>query len=219
MYYGDTISNWMSVIAPNVGNTAAIRLCPVASTPVSVGMTANAPINGTAENCWTWYSSTLNSQDILNTSGSYTINGWLYDPNNPPASPPSGYVPNTPVGAYFMRDTAIQHPSQTPFFGDGNRVDCWPNNFQAISDPPVANLYTGDANIYAHGFQNAPIGRYLLARHGSRPPGAAPRNADITKPLPGSINLCAVDGHAETVKLYDLWSFYWSGMSVPRGQP
>jgi prepilin-type N-terminal cleavage/methylation domain-containing protein/prepilin-type processing-associated H-X9-DG protein len=221
MYYGNTTSNWMSVLAPNLGSSAAIRLCPAASTPVSTanGMAANAPINGTAENCWTWYSPTLNAADILDSSGSYMINGWLYDPDNPAIDPPTLYVPDTPAGAYFRTESAIQHPSQTPMFGDGNRVDCWPNNVQQVSDPAVANLYTGDASIYPHGFQNAPIGRYLLARHGSSPAASAPRNADITKPLPGSINLGMVDGHVENPKLFNLWTYYWSGMSVPRGQP
>jgi prepilin-type N-terminal cleavage/methylation domain-containing protein/prepilin-type processing-associated H-X9-DG protein len=221
LYYGDTVSNWMSVLAANMSQSATVRLCPAASTPVSVanGLTANNPIDGTAENCWTWYAPTLNTPDVLNSSGSYTINGWLYDPNNPADDPPSEYVPNLPAGAYFGKITAVRQPSATPMFGDGNRVDCWPNNFAQLTDPPIPDLYHGDDNIYPHGVQNAPIGRFLLARHGSRPPSAAPRNASLASPLPGSINLSFVDGHVESDKLFNLWTFMWSGQSISKSQP
>jgi prepilin-type N-terminal cleavage/methylation domain-containing protein len=220
LYYGDSeASNWLSVLSANLGQSATVRLCPAASTPVSVlnGLAANQPVDGTAENCWTWYPPTLSAQDVLNTSGSYAINGWLYDPNNPPGGiMPTQFVPNTPAGAYFQKN--IRQPSLTPMFGDGNRVDCWPNNFGPLKDPPIPDLYHGWTPT-TRGVGSAPIGRFLLARHGGGAPGSAPRNADITKRLPGSINLSFVDAHVETVKLYNMWTFIWSGQSVPSGQP
>jgi prepilin-type N-terminal cleavage/methylation domain-containing protein/prepilin-type processing-associated H-X9-DG protein len=220
LYYGNSeASNWLTVLSANLGQSDAVRLCPSANTPVTVanGLTANAPIDGTAENCWTWYTPTLNPQDVLNFSGSYAVNGWLYDPNNPPGGPmPTQFVPDTPAGSYFRKN--IRQPSLTPMFGDGNRVDCWPNNFTQLKDPPIPDLYHGWTTT-SDGVGSAPIGRFLLARHGSGPPSGAPRNANIAKPLPGSINMGFADGHVETVKLFNLWTFMWSGQSVPCAQP
>jgi prepilin-type processing-associated H-X9-DG protein len=37
--------------------------------------------------------------------------------------------------------------------------------------------------------------------------------------IPGMINLNFADGHAESVRLNDLWNYYWSGNSVPQAHP
>ena len=53
----------------------------------------------------------------------------------------------------------------------------------------------------------------LIARHGSTAPGAAPRNvpAGATTVL-GAINMVVSDGHVESVKLWDLNRFHWTGV-------
>jgi prepilin-type processing-associated H-X9-DG protein len=92
----------------------------------------------------------------------------------------------------------------------------------STSDAGCRILYHGDNAQHTAGQPgNSPIGRYLVARHGSFAPGAAPRAASTspTTPLPGAINLSFADGHVELVKLYSLWSFMWSATSVPQGQP
>jgi len=60
----------------------------------------------------------------------------------------------------------------------------------------------------------------MIARHGSRPASAAPRNVDISKPLPGMIDLAFYDGHVENSLLENLWNYYWSAdWVIPRPRP
>jgi hypothetical protein len=42
---------------------------------------------------------------------------------------------------------------------------------------------------------------------------------DISKPLPGMIDLALFDGHAEKARLEDLWTYYWSGGWVVVARP
>lgn len=168
---------------------------------------------------------------MLTNECSYTVNGWLYTPaeHNPPTSDDAEYyMPDVPAGSYFGKASNIQFPATTPVLGDGNWTDCWPNNnatrvdrASTPQDGNLCNLHNGDQTFYPQGPGNAPIGRYLLARHGSVSASSAPRAvpAPYNNPLPGSINMGFADGHAESVKLFTLWSFTWSASSVPQGQP
>jgi prepilin-type N-terminal cleavage/methylation domain-containing protein len=46
------------------------------------------------------------------------------------------------------------------------------------------------------------------------------RNVDISKPLPGMIDLALYDGHVEKTRLEDLWNYYWSAnWQVPHPRP
>lgn len=59
-----------------------------------------------------------------------------------------------------------------------------------------------------------------IARHGNRPASAAPRNVDISKPLPGMIDLALYDGHVEKSSLENLWNYYWNAnWVVPYPRP
>jgi prepilin-type N-terminal cleavage/methylation domain-containing protein len=169
--YAGPSNVWLQTLDVNLAQSGDLRLCPVASTPVSLASAGP----GTAANCVAW-GGTNQSNWV-----SYTINGWLYDPNSD--SPPMQYVPDTPSGSYFKTYSAIMQPLLTPEFGDGNWADCWPNNNRSLTDSSSAphgsgtvNLFTGDNNLsYPAARGNAPIGRYLIARHGGFPPGNAPR--------------------------------------------
>jgi len=232
IYYGDNNQNWLQSLATLTPKFSAVKLCPTAST-LQAGITANSPVNGDVEHAWTWYAPTTSPLDEINASGSYQLNGWLYQPDQPTLNLPTVknaryFVPDIPGGSYFVKDTAIKHTSQTPMFGDGVRVDCWPNNNLPVPDhavttkgSAVCDLYDGDQNTsYPIGtYQQAPMGRFFLARHGSFPAGAAPKSWNGAQPLPGAINLSFVDGHAELVKLLNLWTLYWSGTSAPQSQP
>lgn len=217
---------WFDAINQNLPANNSVRFCPVAPSPTNAS--ASGPQMGNADHCYV-YNGTADPTNEC----SYAMNGWLYDPNNPPL--PGGaqhWVPDSPAGSYFQKDSSIRQPTSTPVFGDGVYSDCWPDNNsiltdasstthpQAASGSGTANLYTGDGNrLYASGVGNAPIGRYLLARHGSFAPGSAPQAVSTASPLPGAINLSFADDHVETVKLFNLWSFMWSGKSVPKSQP
>jgi hypothetical protein len=142
---------------------------------------------------------------------------------------PEYHVPDLPAGSYFVKDSNIRYPAGTPLFGDGNWADCWPDNSAARVDGaatpqngPLCNLHDGDQSIYPDGsLGGCPIGRFLLARHGNRPASSAPRAipAPFGNTLPGLINLGFTDGHAASVHLCNLWTFTWSGQSIPQGQP
>jgi hypothetical protein len=68
---------------------------------------------------------------------------------------------------------------------------------------------------------NCHIGCFLIGRHGSRPASSAPSAIPVPyeDALPGLINLGVVDGLAESVQVFKLWTFTWSAQSIPQGQP
>ncbi len=226
--YGGQSAVWFQTMAPDLGQNYKVRLCPVASAPTTSG-------TATVVNCYEWHST-----DPTNW-GSYAINGWLYDPGNPSAGSgsASGNVPDIPGGSYWKNFTFIRNPVLTPAFGDAIWADCWPNNNPSLTDPAspggsgTANLYTGYSAGTGAGQGSAPIGRFLIARHGSLIPGSAPQaystgggggghgggGSSAANPLPGGINIGFADGHAENVNLYNLWTLLWSGTSVPESQP
>lgn len=218
-------SVWLPMLATYLPPMSQVRLCPLAQAPQIPNQVGTQ--FGTAENCWVW-----NGPAVLTNECSYTINGWLYTPST--HSPLTGddaeyHVPDDPAGSYFVKDSNIKYPATTPVLGDGNWADCWPNNSPTLVDETstpqggdLCNLHDGDQKIYPDGLPgNCPIGRYLIARHGSAAPSSAPRAipAPCQQPLPGSINLGFADGHAESVRLFNLWTFTWSGHSVPQSQP
>jgi len=219
--YGGVNSVWLQALATDMARVNQIRLCPLANEPVDSTKTGNQA--GTAKNCWVWDPS--NAGPSLTNEGSYTINGWLYNPDVPSPNNPTAYVPDDPQGSYFRKDANIKSPSTTPEFADGVWPDCWPNNNKTRVDSPkmsmgCCDLLTGDVFNGGSGPGSAPLWRVLIARHGSFMPSAAPSRIFIlNSPLPGAINISFADGHAETVKLYNLWSLTWSSTSTPQGQP
>ena len=217
IYYPGAGGVWMTPLAQLYANVYKVRLCPSAWQPIP-GITGRS--QGDADHCWNWATVDPTNQ------GSYAINGWLYDPTS--ASPPTHWVADDPPGSYFGRDSEIAHTSQTPMFMDGIWPDVWVHNDAKYVDKaqgvttPFANLYSPSVSPPGSvGQQSAPISRILIARHGSAPPGAAPRKLLVTAHtrIPGAINIGFVDGHAKNVKLNDLWEFYWSKNSVARSHP
>jgi prepilin-type N-terminal cleavage/methylation domain-containing protein/prepilin-type processing-associated H-X9-DG protein len=216
----DPTTEWVETLAANMSKVSDARFCPVAQTLRSDQATISG--FGSAENSWT---KNTTNPDPTN-SGSYTMNGWLYEST----AAVTTYVPDTPGGSYFTKDTSIRQPTATPMFGDGLTVDCFPDNNPSKTDPSTPSwCATGTANLWGppksstvlhpHGQGNAPMESYLIARHGSFAPSAAPRAAATSSPLPGMINMSFADGHAEPVKLFNLWSFSWSAKSTPKSQP
>ena len=47
-----------------------------------------------------------------------------------------------------------------------------------------------------------------IPRHGNRPSSFS-RDWPVSAPLPGAIYIVFFDGHAEAVKLDNLWQLYW----------
>jgi prepilin-type N-terminal cleavage/methylation domain-containing protein/prepilin-type processing-associated H-X9-DG protein len=208
---------WLDAIGQNISQVYAARICPTANT-----LGAAPSYLGTADHCYiTAGGSATNPTNWM----SYTINGWLYDPNS--GSPgPTSFAADTPAGSYFRKAANIKHSDITPVFADGIKEDGWPNNNPVTVDPAsyVGSAASGIADLYDSNISSPGMARFLVGRHGSFSASSAPRgystgNRNGPNPLPGAINMGFADGHAENIKLFNLWNLAWSGTSVPQAQP
>ena len=193
---------WMEALNP-YGSVSNLILCPAThiriAEPQGIGTGG-----GTASLAWYYWG--LNFTAPIN--GSYSINGWLlsYDETN--YTTYSG-APPTPVTSnpqfVFNKPTSVQRPTQTPLFSDA----VWLNEWPLEGDAPAADLSSGAYNsilgmprctIWRHGGKTAtsptPVGYSMLPPLYRFPNGSA-------------INIGFADGHAQMVKLQDLWTLYW----------
>lgn len=192
---------WMGKLIDYHGEVQTVRLCPVAT---EIDETSTNEFRwGTADRAWSWHS----TDPQKDWSGSYCFNGWLYSN----LTNRSGNMPEEDAVNLFMGESTIEHPSETPVFGDSVWVDCWPK----MEDPPAADLYHG---THGGGF-NGKIGRLTIPRHGGFIAAKAPRSFDMDQPLPGAISIACFDGHVELSKLDNLWNFYWHRNWVPGARP
>ncbi|HWY32117.1 MAG TPA: type II secretion system protein [Candidatus Acidoferrum sp.] len=178
--YNDPDMLWMGT--GNYGNNKKVLICP--STHLYSPLPTSGLNPGAADLAWVW---TADGPTNLFT-GSYGLNGWLYD------------QPEFGANVQFMmsKQTMIQKPSQTPVFVDSMWVDLWPYE----TDLPGSDLYNGTLGEY--GMQ-----RCTISRHGGVNPASAPRTFDPANKMPGAINAGLADGHVELVKLENLWQLYW----------
>jgi len=165
------------------GNQRQLLVCPLTHDP-----TDRPDGTGTADLTWQW-SGLTGGANVLFT-GSYALNGWLYD------KPTFG---GADYPQYMMsKESMIQKPSQTPIFCDAIWVDLWPLE----TDLPADDLYDGV-------FTEERMSRCTIERHKTSNPAGAPRYYDITQRLPGAINIGMADGHVEMQPLENLWQCYW----------
>lgn len=191
-----TADTWADFFIP-YGTTSRLLLCPSAAV-------TNSPFRweGTADQAWN-----LGPRPQIHT-GSYAFNLWL-----------TTIMRNTPIDEtddpqHFFRNVPVR-PSETPVFADAVVAYARP----MFSDLPSTNLYIGSVPDPTRAiYLGMPC--FTIARHGSRPASAAPRSVDISKPLPGMIDLAAFDGHVEKVRLENLWNYYWTAdWVVPNPRP
>jgi prepilin-type N-terminal cleavage/methylation domain-containing protein/prepilin-type processing-associated H-X9-DG protein len=207
------LANWTEQLA-GYGNSEKIRTCPSAANqplPPEAAGSASLP----------WNRSTA----TLARTGAYTFNGWLFGPNRdpliaspappsvpwspplpgqdedsnpsdaddtgPPPSPPPGAPvaapdPAAPVFAtspyYFMATLENNVQARIPVFADATWSEAWPLE----KDPVPLDLNRGWGN-----FAGDDLGRVCIARHFK------------------AVNVSFFDGHAETVKLPQLWTLAW----------
>jgi prepilin-type N-terminal cleavage/methylation domain-containing protein/prepilin-type processing-associated H-X9-DG protein len=187
MYSGDSDSRAFD--RPATGVLWADKLINYYGGATDIGICPTAPVNpteqivnlrGTAKVAWGNPDRT-NNDWLANHVGSYAYNGWFY--------------PNTPAwgnGNQFQRFTESTHPSETPFFGDGNWVDSWPEPGEGWPQSLFIGAPPGQGNM----------GRYTLVRHSSR------------------INLGMSDGSVRSrLALEKLWSLRWHNNFTPRTAP
>ena len=173
-----------------------VRLCPSTPKPgvVQTPGAADAP----------WDFLIIPASGLPQTwTGSYGINGWLNvtiaNVFNDGDADDAGSTLNQ--AQVFGKEAAIQKTSQTPVF-----FDC----IEPYSEPEEADAPS--RNLYQPTLPNT--GPYFgirvcaIARHGSLSSSSAPRNVTGGR-LPGLVNLGFADGHAESMKVENLWTLYW----------
>jgi prepilin-type N-terminal cleavage/methylation domain-containing protein/prepilin-type processing-associated H-X9-DG protein len=189
--YNDVTDLWMKTLIDYQAEVAGVRLCPDAS---SRGTMSPANQQGNAHAPWYWNTDANALIDV----GSYAINGWLYSQSAffPPSDP--NYYP-----MYFMKESLITMPDQTPVFMDA----LWPDTWPQASDLPPTDLYNGTST--------SPLGRICLARH----PLMANATVSANQKLPGAINMSYADGHANKVPLqqikYQVWHVGYTPIANP----
>ena len=184
--------------------TTNIVICP--ATHPANQFSPNSGGIGTASLAWWYWPPTVDSP----LNGSYSINSWLFSYPTITDSvfgwlgaPPS-VVTNNPQFV-FDKPSSVQRPAQTPFFNDAVVWNEWPMEGEA----PASDLSTGAAqNIVG-------MPRCTIWRHGGKTAtSATPVRTSMVRPLylfpnEAAINIGFDDGHAQMVKLKDLWSLYW----------
>ncbi len=180
---------WIARLQASYNLAQNVRCCPVAPAPTPITAwkaPADDPLAwGTANYPWNW------NQGVQYV-GSYGLNGFCYG---------DGWVEFAePVSQYYTKLSDVKQPSQTPYFSDSIWVDGWPTE----TDTPARDLYSGSD-------VNGGMDRLTIARHNTKPPLNAPKNVPPGAPMPGSINVGFVDGHANPVRLENLWTLTWHG--------
>jgi prepilin-type N-terminal cleavage/methylation domain-containing protein/prepilin-type processing-associated H-X9-DG protein len=206
------LDSWVGSLSP-YALTSNILLCP--ATHFTTQEIPDAQVIGTASLAWcNWPGGTT-----APVNGSYSMNGWLFswDPNvtnmiSTWAGPPPTIVVNNP-GFLFNKPTSVQRPAQTPFFNDAIVWNEWPLE----GDAPASDLSKGAAiNIYG-------MPRCTIWRHGGKTATSYVKGWPLLYPpsLPqgAAINIGFADGHAQMVKLNDLWSLYWHYNWRPSSSP
>jgi len=184
-------SLWMETLETAYNLKTASRCCPSApAVPLGSWEYKNA-INaasktgnkwGTADNSYVW-----EAAGIPSTQGSYGYNTWCYSDNSSSNA--------------FRKDVSIIRPVETPYFADAIWAQFTPSPTSA-SNP--WDLYSGGK------FGGSSLCAAAIARHGGAGAGAAPRSLPVGTPkLPGRSTAGFADGHAEAVRLDDLWGLKW----------
>jgi prepilin-type N-terminal cleavage/methylation domain-containing protein/prepilin-type processing-associated H-X9-DG protein len=173
--------DWMGAMLNYYGNATNVLIDLTAPDKGNPTGAVNPP--GTADSAWHW---TLSTPVY---ASSYGYNDWLTVGLGNAANHPSGL---------FHNEAGIQSAVLTPMFMDST----WINFDPLETDTPARNLYTGVPG-------DEGMERVTIARHGGLPASSAPREVLPGTVLPGTINIGFVDGHAQQVKLQDLWTYYW----------
>jgi prepilin-type N-terminal cleavage/methylation domain-containing protein len=200
--------NWMGTLIREYNGATNILICPSAplrSPTISGTTTVNK--QGTCDTAWERHTTAPAPNPRLLFAGSIGINGWFYSNS---ANRSDIFAAQRDANM-FVNEGSIEQPTKTPVFMDMNWVDVWP----LATDAPHRDLYAGRP------MAGVPmIGRLTIARHGANSPSSAPRNVPAGGALPGGITVGMADGHAEFVKLEQVWNLAWHrGYVAPAVRP
>ena len=165
--------------------------CPTANKPPVPPVSGNS--QGSANEPW---GKVLDGNTYISA---YGINGWFFSDSKGDGGGftlPSGASGKT---AYFVKESMVKRPSESPLFFDENWSDCWPMETDVLNH----DLHQGALFGTHEGFQ---MGRVAIVRHA----GTAPADFRGTaSKAPGGVNVSFFDGHAQLVKLPNLWTLSW----------
>jgi prepilin-type N-terminal cleavage/methylation domain-containing protein/prepilin-type processing-associated H-X9-DG protein len=164
--------------------------CPTANQPVAAA-TGNS--QGSATQPW---GKDLDGKQYVSA---YGINGWFFSDSRGDGG---GYtLPNGASGklGYFVKESSVKRPSDSPLFFDENWSDTWPMETDWIS----TDLSKGSPYSLHTGYQ---IARVAIIRHAGRP---VSKFAGSASKAPGAVNVSFFDGHAQLIKLPKLWTLTW----------
>jgi prepilin-type N-terminal cleavage/methylation domain-containing protein len=214
-FYTGEAPIWETFLSPYISrqnnfgaHKASVYSCPSASQPdIKFDVHYFVETNGTADTEWCAYRPLLVPVwvplQLVTNFGAFAFNGWLFDVLE------FDSLNGLPLPPYFKTPRDARRASQTPVFADANCYAVFPYSSQR----PSTNLYDGLPG-------GADMPSLAIARHGSRPASAAPRNFDITHRLPGMIDVALYDGHVEKSPLENLWNYYWAAdWQVPFRRP
>jgi prepilin-type N-terminal cleavage/methylation domain-containing protein/prepilin-type processing-associated H-X9-DG protein len=173
---------WMLRLRAKYSAIDQVRICPVALDMTTNQVKKTSDYWGKVNRAWVVFQSATDYYQ-----GSYALNGHFYSDS------PYGSAANM-----FTSESSIVTPSKTPFFADSVWVDCWPD----VKDQPDPDLFGANSGV------NIGLSRIAVPRH-SAARSAAVRNFKKTDTLPGAVNVAFADGHAESVRLENLWSLTW----------
>jgi prepilin-type N-terminal cleavage/methylation domain-containing protein/prepilin-type processing-associated H-X9-DG protein len=183
---------WIARLQTNYNLRATSRCCPAAPEMTTPWKCFNKAIGsnpdlGTADHPYLWDPAVWGGTGSQ-FQGGYGLNYFCY----------SGYSTGS---GWFQKEGGIKTPSLTPYFADATYAD--------FSPGPTDQETPWD--VYDGGNNGPGIGRAAIARHGGAGPAAAPRSINNGAGiLPGRSDCAFADGHAEMVKVNDLWNLSWS---------
>jgi prepilin-type processing-associated H-X9-DG protein len=122
------------------------------------------------------------------------------------------------IAGTFRRDSEVEHPVRTPLAGDAVVSGRFAQSTRVAgpraTDPPPANLVSGDVPNPLTGSPHYGMATFAVPRHGSAPSSIPTRHTPSEK-LPGAINMAYYDGHVEMTNLERLWSLIWHKEYAP----
>lgn len=189
---------WFDYIKPYVTSNTGVVLCPATrENPAKLDEVPFRYGRGAADMPYSMVFSNPITQPPARGVGSYGFNIWLNNGND---------TPSVWFFQFFKTESAIQRPSATPVFADSS-VDV---TYPFESHAPARDLYT----LYDPGIDSY-MAPYTLARHGGRTAHGSLPVAPGESLRPYVNNIVFVDGHAEAIKLDDLWNLYWHAKWEP----
>jgi prepilin-type N-terminal cleavage/methylation domain-containing protein len=209
--YGSGNGLWMGDLIYYDAKSSGVTCCPAAGRTNGPNGAYGSMNNGVGacDTPWLWGTGDASYPYI---PGSYNFNGWMYSGDQAQIADYRTDISTAEATAYlFPKETAIQQPASTPMICDAVWVDFWPME----TDPPFNNLYTGD------GTANPPkLQRAIIPRHGWKNPSQAPQNFNVATTLPGGVDIGLSDGHVETPRLEQMWTYTWHlGWKTPNPRP